>query len=87
MIIQALLDFFQGAIKFLLNILPNIPQMPSGIQAGLNGITTTIGQVTGVIAYIYTPVILIFVFTAIVAVLSFDSVYKLVLWIWHKIRG
>jgi len=87
MITTAILDALQSIASFLLGLLPNIPQMPDTIKDATNSIIDTIGSVVGVISYIYTPVIFLFVFGAILAILGFDAVYKLALWVYHKFRG
>jgi len=87
MITEGILNVFNSVIQFILNLLPSIPQMPSPIVVALNTIVSLISDTVGVISYIYTPVMLIFVFTLFIAVLAFDNIYKLAMWILHKIRG
>lgn len=87
MITEAILNGFLSVTQFLLDILPSVPEMPSGILFALDTITSLISETIGLLAYIYTPVLLVFVFTLFVAVLAFDNIYKLVLFVSHKIRG
>lgn len=87
MIVEFILSAFQSVVTILLYLLPNIPSMTQGIQDSLANIVSLINQTVGLIAYIYTPVIFIFVFLAIIAILSFDSIYRFVLWVLHKVRG
>lgn len=87
MITEAIMNGFQASVNIILAMLPPIPAMPSGVQSALDYIVDVIGQVVGVISYLYTPVVFVFVITAILAILSFDFIYKFVLWILHKIRG
>ena len=87
MITEAILNAFQSVVTFILTLLPNIPAMPTGISDAANGLINSIAQVIGVISYIYTPVMLVFVFTLLLAVLGFDLIYKFVLWVLHKVRG
>lgn len=87
MITEAILNGFQAVVQILLFLLPNLPAMPSGIQSAMQMIVDLIGNTVGVISYIYTPIVLIFIFTFILAILGFDFIYKFVLWVLHKIRG
>lgn len=87
MITEAILNGFQAVVQVLLFLLPNLPQMPVGIQSAMNMIVDLIGNTVGVISYIYTPVVLIFVFTLLLAILGFDFIYKFVMWVLHKVRG
>lgn len=87
MIIQAILDIFRVTIDFLLGILPNIPSFPEGILDSFEYITDLVVSVMGLLAYVLTPVILIFGLTSVLVLLNFDNVYKAVLWFLHKVRG
>jgi len=87
MITEFILAGFQTVVQILLFLLPSIPQMPGGIQAAMDMIRGLIADTVGLIAYIYTPPVLVFVFTFIVAILSFDFIYRFVLWVLHKVRG
>lgn len=87
MIVEAILNVFKTLLTFVLQPLPSIPSIPQGLLDGISTITDSIAQVVGVFAYIYTPALFIFVFILLVAVLTFDSIYRFVLWVWHKVRG
>lgn len=86
MIIEAILNVFQGALTGLLSLLPNLPDLPDGITDAVDGIVDSIMGVIGVMAYLYTPPLLTIAFVILVAVINFDSIYKFVLWVYHKIR-
>lgn len=87
MITEFILAGFQTIVQILLFLIPNIPPMPQGIMDAMNYISTAIQQMVGVVAYIYTPVVFVFVMTAILAILGFDFIYKFVLWVLHKVKG
>lgn len=87
MITEAIFNAFSIVIQTLLGLLPNIPNMPQPVTDSINTIIDLVGQTIGLISYIYTPIVLVFVFTLFIAVLFFDNIYKLVLWVYHKIRG
>lgn len=87
MITEFILSGFQTIVNILLFLIPNIPAMPAGIESALAYVSTAIQQMVGVIAYIYTPVVFVFIFTVILAILGFDFIYKFVLWVLHKVKG
>jgi len=87
MITETILGAFQGAVTLLLGLLPDIPDIPSEVEAGISTFIDLIGQTVGVIAYIYTPTILLLVFGILIAIINFDAIYKFVLWVLHKVRG
>lgn len=87
MIIEAILNVFQGALTALLGLLPNLPDLSSGITSAVTGVVNSITDVIGVMAYLYTPPLLTTAFVILVAVINFDSIYKFILWVYHKIRA
>jgi len=87
MIVEAILNGFQTVVSVLLSLLPALPQMSDTIAEGLNYIVDIITSTVGIIAYIYTPAVTIFLFTFLLAILTFDAVYKFVMWVLHKVRG
>jgi len=87
MITEFILSGFQTVVQSVLSLIPNLPAMSDAIWDGTTSIISTIHQAVGMIAYLYTPPIAVFVFTIILAILLFDPVYKLVMWILHKARG
>lgn len=87
MIIEGILTVFSFLLEFLLGLLPNLPSLPASITDGIDTLFDSVTGVIGLISYLYTPVLTIFVFTAVLVLLNFDNVYKLVLWFYHKVRG
>jgi len=87
MITETILAGFQTIVTVVLSIIPSLPAMPTGIEDALNNIVDIINDVVGLIAYIYTPVFLLFIFAMFLAIIGFDFVYKFVLWVLHKVRG
>lgn len=87
MITEAILKALQSSTYFLLSWIPNVPPMPDNIIDATDNIIDIISDVVGVISYIYTPLVFLFVFGAILAILGFDALYKIGLWIYHKVRG
>lgn len=87
MITEAILSGFQTVVTIVLSIIPNLPAMPGAIEDSLEYVVSLITDTVGVMAYIYTPVFLLFIFTMFLAIIGFDFVYKFVLWVLHKVRG
>lgn len=87
MILQAILTALQFTVEFLLAIVPNIPSFGEDILDGMEYFTDLVAGVIGLVAYLESPAILVFAFTAMLVLLNFDNVYKLVLWFLHKVRG
>jgi len=87
MIIEAFLGFVQGLFGFLFGWLPNIPNFPDGMVDGLSAFLSLLPQAIGLVAYLYTPAMFLFVFTLLIAVLAFDLIYGFAMWIWHKVKG
>lgn len=87
MIVEFILNAFYGFVTFIIGIFPSLPPMPIQIQQGTQVIIDLIGNTIGVISYIYTPFIFTTAFVLLLAILNFDVIYKLVLWVYHKVRG
>lgn len=87
MIVEVLLNVFKSVIEFSLSILPNIPQFPSAITDSTTYIISLVGGAVGLVSYLFTPYLTVFAFTMFLVILNFDNVYKLSLWVLHKIRG
>jgi len=87
MITEAILNGFYSVITFLLGLLPDIPQLSEDITNGLTTIIDIIGETVGAVAYLYTPPVLIAVFTIIIVIINFEIIYKFGLWVYHKLRG
>jgi len=87
MITETILQGFYSVITFILGLLPDLPDIPTEVQDAISGFTDIIGDVVGLISYLYTPTIFILVMTILIAVINFEVIYKLVLWVYHKIRG
>jgi len=87
MITEAILNVIRSTVEFLLGLLPNIPQFPAGVLDGVGTITSSVGSVMGIIAYVFTPALLLFGLTSALVLLNFDNIFKAVLFFLHKIRG
>lgn len=87
MITETILAGFQTIVTAVLYLVPSLPQMSAGIQDATDFLVNSVNQTIGLISYIYTPAVTVFVFTILLAILLFDPIYNLILWVLHKVRG
>lgn len=87
MITQAILQGFYGLVTFILGLLPNIPNVPEEVQDATDYFVSIISDTVGLVSFLYTPPVLILVFTVFIAIINFEMIYKFALWVYHKIRG
>jgi len=87
MIVQAILQGFYSIMTFILSLLPDLPQVSDEIKDGTDYLISLISNTVGLISYLFTPPILILVFTVLIAIINFEMIYKFAMWLIHKIRG
>lgn len=87
MIIEFILGGFKSVVEFMFGWLPSIPELPSVVIDGISWFNGSVAGVVGVVSWLYTPVFFGAIMMLMIAVLIFDPVYNLALWVWHKIRG
>lgn len=87
MITQAILYAFNVVVTTLLGFIPNLPSFPTAVTNALATMNSIIVAPINMISYLYTPLIATFVFGLILVILNFDNIYKLVMFILHKVRG
>lgn len=87
MITEGILNVLSTIIRGLLGLLPDLPSLDSSVIDAANTFVNIVYSVVGFIAYLYTPTIFLLVFGILIAVINFDAIYKLVTWIYHKVRG
>jgi len=85
MILEFFFSILFGLVKMILSILPDIPNVPENIQDMADYVIELIAETVGVIAYLYTPTLFIFIFTMLIILINFDTLYRLVMWIARKI--
>jgi hypothetical protein len=85
MIIEFFLGVIGGFLKLVFGVLPSIPPMPAWVDTSLDFFTTIILQGVGLVSYLYTPQLMIFLFTTLLVLINFEYVYHSVLWIVRKL--
>lgn len=87
MITDILLGFLQGAFDLMFGWLPGLPMISPEVMSTIDAILGYIPDIVGALAYLYTPAFFTFLVIVAIALFNFDNIYKIILWIYHKIRG
>jgi len=85
MITQFILQIFFSVTTFIFSPVPSIPPMPEEIIAGAEYFQDLITSIVGLISYVYSPLIFLFVFTMLIIVLNFEAIYHFIMWIVRKL--
>ena len=86
MITQSLLQILANVFDLLLSPLPSIPDFPAELIQPMEGAQDLIHSGVGLVAYLYTPLILGVVFLVIISVLNFESIYHSIMWVVRRVR-
>lgn len=65
--------------------LPTLPAIPSAVSSGGTWIIDTIGGVISILNFIYSPTLLAAIVVIAVALLAFDTVYNVIMWVIRKV--
>lgn len=85
MIIEGLVDTLIMSIQAILSLIPNLPDLPSGLVEGANGFINLIFDNVGLLG-LFVPISTIkVVVPLILLIVNFDKIYRLVIWILKKI--
>lgn len=87
MISEFLLNLLQTTFNALFAVIPVIPPLPALVTNGLAFFTGIVGDTVGLISNLYSPPFFTAIVVLLLAVINFDLIYKLVLWVYHKVRG
>jgi len=85
MIIEFVLSVVAGFVKAVFGILPNIPPMPAWVDTSLDTVIDVVIGGVGLVSYLYSPQIFIFVLTTSLVVLNFEHVYHAAMWVIRKL--
>jgi hypothetical protein len=85
MILDWILNAAQTLITTVFSILPNLPPMPSQITDSCDWLVNMVSHSTGVLKYIYTPVLFNIIIGLVVTLLLFEQIYHLGMWLLKKI--
>lgn len=85
MIIEALLTVVWFILDFILNLLPNIPEMPSNVVSAITNVFNVIFNNVGLLG-IFVPLDIVKVLIPLWLVVdNFDKIYSIVFWVIKKI--
>lgn len=85
MIVQAIIALYFLAVKTVLDILPDVPATPQPVTDGADWVIDTVASVASVLQVVYTPALLTALIFCILALISFERIYYLILWVLKKI--
>lgn len=85
MILLFLLNVFITVIEAIFGILPSVPATPDAIVSGGDWVINSIATVRSVLSLVYGDTLLIAIFVVVIGIFSFDSIYRLVMWVLHKL--
>lgn len=85
MILEAIINLITALLKFVLNLLPNVPAIPGALMTSLDNVFNTIFShldLLGIFVRIDTIKILV---PLVVVAYNFEHIYHFALWIIKKI--
>lgn len=85
MIVELLLNFLKGSVEFIFGLLPSLPQMPTEISSFGNYLIGIVASFSQLAVYIYGSTLFLAIVTLSVALIGFDQVYNLVMYIARKL--
>ena len=84
MIFQVIIDALVSVIKVALSFI-NLPQMPQGIQNGVNWLFDQLEGAVSVIGFFVNWDTILILLPLLLLVVNLDKVYNFVMWILRKI--
>jgi len=85
MILDVILNAIDSLITTVFSILPTLPPTPPQIIAAGDWLINMVSQATGLLKYLYTPTLFNIITVLVVALLLFEQIYHLGMWIIKKI--
>jgi hypothetical protein len=85
MILEAIISALTGMLKLIFGIFPDLPDIPTAVSDGGDWAVDTIGGAMGFMTVLYSAPLLVAIVVLLVALLAFDQIYWLVLWVLKKI--
>ena len=76
MIIEAIINLITTLLKFILNLLPSVPDLPSSIMTSLDNVTNTIFSQIDTIKLLVPLVVVAY---------NFEHIYHFVMWLIKKL--
>lgn len=85
MIIEFLFSLILELFNFILEILPDIPNMPEDLTNALNNYTQLIFDNSSVVSFFLPMNIVKIAIPLVIVIINFDYIYNAVIWILKKI--
>lgn len=85
MIIDAILGAGGAVILLIVNLLPELPSMPTAITEPTTSFLSVVGKGLGFVQYLYGAELFIALIVVAVAIMQFERIYHFVLFIVKKI--
>lgn len=85
MILQWLLNILLSIVDIILSFLDVLPQFPETLQTGINTIYSYMVSGVNMVNFLYPLSHLAYVIPIAIAVINFQNVYRIIMWIIHKI--
>ena len=84
MIVEALINLISGVLKVLFAWI-NLPQVPMEIQNSINGYLDLVFDNLQFLGFFIRPITFKIVATTAIALYTFSKLYKVTMWIYHKL--
>lgn len=84
MIIETLVNLISGVIKVLF-VWINLPQVPEEIQTSVSGYLDLVFDNLQFLGFFVRPITFKIVATSAIALYTFSKLYKVTMWIYHKL--
>lgn len=85
MIIEFLFSLILELFNFILEILPDIPNMPEDLTNALNNYTQLIFDNSSVVSFFLPMNIVKIAIPLVIVIINFDYIYNAIIWILKKI--
>lgn len=85
MIVLTVIIIVFGILKGLFWIVPSLPQMPEEITSAITTVFSYLVGATNFVSWLLTPQLLVFIVSTSILILTFDTVYGMVMWVLRKI--
>lgn len=85
MIVEFLMSVISALVQGVLGLIPSIPAMPGWVDTAADYLLNSLAGVVGILVYLYTSQLFLFVLTTFVVIIGFEHLYHLAMWIIRKL--
>lgn len=85
MIVEFLLSAIMGVVTVVMNLIPDLPAMPSELVSAGGWLVSQVASVSGFLAWFYGQGLYIAMITVLIALLNFEFLYHATLWVLRKL--